>query len=319
MVLDRMDHNKSQIGSLSGLAHLNALESLEGQLEAFLLSCRVDELSPRTITDYRQKIGAFVFYCEKVRARALTDVTVHHVRLFLLGLQETCGARSIKDSYGTVNRFFNWMVEEGTLQRNPMASMHPPRVPQKLIQPLKPGHIRDLLALCDETFLGTRNRAIILMLLDTGLRLSELANIQLNDIDLDREVIKVMGKGAKERVVGLGAKTQKAMLKYLRLRNDDHPCLWVTEERGPMKGSGIQIMIRRLGRRAGITDVRVSPHTFRHTFGTQALLNGAGEFAVQSLLGHSTLTMTRKYAATINSEQAVQGYRKFSPVDNLGK
>jgi integrase/recombinase XerC/integrase/recombinase XerD len=177
-----------------------------------------------------------------------------------------------------------------------------------------------MLLLYDEnTFIGARNRAIILTLLDTGLRLSELANIQLNDIDFDREIIKVMGKGAKERVVGLGVKTQKALLHYLLMRKDNYPCLWLTEERKPFRAEGIQIMIRRLGKRAGITSVRVSPHTFRHTFGTQLLQNGLGEFAVQSLLGHSTLTMTRRYVATLNSEQAVQGYRKFSPVDNLFK
>lgn len=318
MVLEHMNHRKSQIGRLSGLEHLNFSGDLEGQLNAFLLSCRVDELSPNTIADYSQKIGAFVRHCQELQIIRPENVASHHVRLFLLSLQERCNAHSIKDHYGCINRFFNWMVQESILERNPMASMHPPKVPNKLIHPFTLDQIIDLLALCDEnTFLGVRNKAIILTLLDTGLRLSELADIQLTDIDFEAGIIKVMGKGAKERVVRVGRLAQKALLRYLLMRKDNHPCLWVTEERRPLRARGIQIMIRRLGKRAGLTNVRCSAHTFRHTFGTLALLNGAGEFEVQSLLGHSTLTMTRKYVATLNSENAVQSHRRFSPVDNM--
>jgi integrase/recombinase XerC len=314
-MLDHMNHSKTQIGVVPALDHMNHLDSLEGQLKVFLLSCRVDELSPNTLYDYNQKIGAFARYCDTVKPR---DITANHVRLFLVSLQTHCTPHSVKDYYGCINRFFNWMVAEGTLERNPMASMHPPRVPKKIIQPFKMEQIRDLLLLCDENrFLGARNKAIVLTLLDTGLRLTELANIQLADIDFDRETIKVMGKGAKERVVRIGKRTQKSILHYLLIRNDAHPCLWVTEERRPLRALGIQIMIKRLGRRAGIKGVRCSAHTFRHTFATRALLNGAGEFEVQSLLGHEGLDMTRRYAASLRSEAAVAGHRRFSPVDNL--
>ncbi|MGD9118235.1 MAG: tyrosine-type recombinase/integrase, partial [Dehalococcoidia bacterium] len=201
------------------LDHLNHLDSLEGQLTAFLLACRVDELSRRTLNDYSQKIGAFILYCDTVNPQ---DITANHVRLFLVSLQERCNAHSVKDYYGCVNRFFNWMVAEGTLERNPMASMHPPRIPKKIIQPFKTEQIRDLLLLCDERkFLGARNKAIILTFLDTGLRLAELANIQLADIDFNQETIKVIGKGAKERVVRIGKRTQKAILRYLLMRKDN--------------------------------------------------------------------------------------------------
>jgi len=196
--------------------------------------------------------------------------------------------------------------------------MRSPRVPKRIIRPFSPDNIRDMLLLCDESkFLGIRNRAIILTFVDTGLRLSEMAGIQLKDIDFDRELIRVMGKGARERVVGIGKGTQKALLKYLLIRRDSHPCLWVTEEARPMQARGIQIMIRRLGKRAGITGARPSPHTFRHTFGTWSLLNGASEREVQSLLGHSSQRMTQQYTATINSEHAIKSHKRFSPVDNM--
>ena len=116
----------------------------------------------------------------------------------------------------------------------------------------------------------------------------------------------------------IGKIAQKALLRYLLMRQDSFPCLWVSEERGPLTAWGIELVIQRLGKRAGIEGARCAPHTFRHTFATQALLNGAGEFEVQSLLGHERLDMTRRYAASLRSEAAVVGHRKFSPVDNMG-
>ena len=128
-----------------------------------------------------------------------------------------------------------------------------------------------------------------------------------------------MGKGQRERTVRIGKKTQKAILRYLLMRKDNYPCLWVSEERKPITAGGIQLMIRKLGKRAGLENVRCSPHIFRYTFGTSALLNGGGEFEVQSLLGHSTLSMARRYVATLASENAVVGHRKRGPVDNMQK
>ncbi len=205
MTLDYMNHQQMQIGSLSALEHMIALGDLNGQLKAFLLSCKVDELSPVTIKDYEQKIGAFVKFCLEIGAVAPSEVTVNHVRMFLLKLQERCSPISVHDYYGCIKRFFNWLVSEGISPTNPMATMRSPRVPQRIIRPFSSDHIRDMLLLCDESkFLGVRNRAIILAFVDTGLRLSELAGIQLKDIDFDRGLIKVMGKGSKERVVGIG-------------------------------------------------------------------------------------------------------------------
>jgi integrase/recombinase XerC/integrase/recombinase XerD len=195
--------------------------------------------------------------------------------------------------------------------------MHPPKVPKELIKPFTTQNIEDMLTLCDNSFLGFRNRAIILTFLDSGLRLSELANIQLNDIDFERETIRVMGKGSKERIVRIGKQTQKAVLKYLLQRNDGLGCLWVTEERRPLHRWGIQTMIIRLGKRAGMVNVRCSPHTFRHTFAIMALQNGIGEFNLQWLLGHSTLTQTRRYCGTLGATEAISAHKKAGPVDSM--
>jgi len=314
MVLDQRTINKTQIGLLSAVDQ----RTLEGQLKVFLLSCRVEELSPWTIKGYDQKLSVFVRFCSSIGVTDAQQITAQHVRLFLLKLQDTCQRVSVYNNYRSIRRFFAWMVEEGVLRSTPMTSIHIRKPPDKIIQPFKLDHIRDFLALCDDKkFLGARNKAIILTFVDTGLRLSELVNIQIKDIDFDRETIKVMGKGAKERVVRIGKNTQRAMLRYLLMRNDGLPCLWVSEERRPLTHWGVELMIHKLGRRAGFTGVRCSPHTFRHTSATQSLRNGAGLEQVKSLLGHSTLYMTMRYAATINSEDAVKSHRQFGPVDRM--
>jgi integrase/recombinase XerC len=318
MVLHHLTGDKTQARGLPGRYHLTGRNNLVRHLQGFLLSCRVDGLSPRTLADYEYKIGAFVVFCSGIGVNDPKRVTASEVRQFLLKLQEKGAPASVAGYYKCVKRFFNWMVEEKVLKQSPMARIRPPRVPQKVVMPFSVEHVRRLLLLCDDRrFIGARNRAIVLVFLDTGLRLSEMAGIQLPDMNFDRETIKVMGKGAKERVVRIGKTAQKALLRYLLMRQDDYPCLWVTEEGKPLTHWGIAQVIDVLGNRAGISDVRCSAHTFRHTFATRSLLNGAGEFEVQSLLGHSKLDMTRRYAASLRSEEAVVGHRRFSPVDNM--
>lgn len=317
-MLDHVTTYGNQLESVTTLDLLTAKNNLEGQLNAFLICCKVDGLSPATLRYYRQKIAAFVKFSYEHQVKELDQVNATHIRLFILKLQKTNCPVSIHDFYRALKRFFNWMVEEGLLEKNPMSPIRPPRIPRKIVKPFTASQINTLLELCDDRkFLGARNKSIVLMFLDTGLRLSELAGIQLGDIDIDRGVIKVMGKGARERVVRIGKTTQKALLRYLLMRHDDHPCLWVTEERKPLAQVGIVEMIKKLGKRAELKGVRCSCHTFRHTFATSCLSNGANLFYVQSLLGHSTLDMVRRYAATIDSEKAVEAHHLFSPADKL--
>ena len=314
-----MIQQKPQAHSGTVLHRLTHQDTLPGQLESFLLACRVDELAPATITYYRNGISRLIGHLTDLGISRVEQVTASDIRLFLAQLQDRGNCpQSIHDYYRAVRRFFNWLVAEQLLAANPMGNLKPPKVPHKTIRPFTKEEIERLLLMCDlGRFVDIRNRALILLFLDTGLRLREMADIQLADIDLKREVIKVMGKGAKERVVRISTPTQRAVIAYLRQRTDDYPVLWVNEQRQPLTRDGIAQAIASLGKRAGLDKVRCSPHTFRHTFATMALRCGAGELEVQSLLGHATLTMTRQYTATLKSEHAVEGHKRWSPVDNL--
>lgn len=318
MILDHLTNNFFYEQPISGLDLLTTSDSLISQLKSFLLSCRVEGLSPTTLKNYGYHLRSFATFCLEVNQTDVKHITSQHIRLFLIKLQEHNNAVSVGNYYKTIKRFFNWLIAEGLLKNHPMQNIKLPKRESKIVKPFSREDIDNLLLLCSsQRFLDLRNKAIILVFWDTGLRLFELANIQLKDINFDQETIKVMGKGAKERVVRIGKATQKALLRYLLVRKDTYPCLWVTEECKPMTAAGIQVTIKKLCHRAEITDAKCGPHTFRHTFGTQALRNGADIREVQSLLGHSTLKTTLVYVATVNSEDAIKSHRRFSPVDNF--
>jgi integrase/recombinase XerC len=298
---------------------------LYGSLVSFLLTCLQEGNTPETIRGHKLKLGQFVKYAKE--QFHITDpklVTDTHLKLFIVHKMRNCTATTANNHYRELHRFFAYLKEQKVIVETPMLNMHPPKKEQRIIEPFSSEQIKDMLAICDdETFLGARNKAMIYTFIDTGLRLSELTNIRLGDVNIQTDTIKVMGKGNKERVVPFGKKTKAALLKYQRARNSPLTALWLTEERTPLTARGIEITVIRMGRYAGIQGVRCSPHTFRHFFGTNAMLNGAPDWAVQQLLGHATLTMTEKYRKTVNSWNAVTFHRGtakqpgFSPADRL--
>ena len=192
-----------------------------------------------------------------------------------------------------------------------------------VVRPYTSQEIVKLLTVCDHDFknnakfLGSRNRAVVLMLLDTGLRISELASIKLEDIEPERGWIKVKGKGAKERVVRIGATAQKALWRYMVYRHKNNRVeLWLTEEGRPIKSGGLQIMIRRLKERAGVVSGG-NCHKFRHTFALNFLRQDRNPFNLQYLLGHSDLRMVKHYVSTLGMEDALKAHEKASPADLL--
>ncbi len=161
---------------------------------------------------------------------------------------------------------------------------------------------------------SARNKAIILILLDCGIRVSELANLKIVDVDMKRGVIIVMGKGSKQRLARLGLKTQKALWKYMLLRENSSHWLWLNQRGERLTANGIQQMVRKLGRKLGIP---LHPHLLRHTFAISFLRNGANTFECQYALGHSSLEMTRRYCQALSFDDVFKRHQLASPVDNV--
>ena len=316
--------------------------SLKSLAKGFVLTKQTEGKSPRTVEYYQDNLTRFLWYSEKQSwsddARLLTAWQIREFLGYVAtethrwGLEGNGSETSRRNaSHSTVHHyfvvlscFFNWVVREGFLTENLMSKIKVIKPKPKVVVPYSTEEIRKMLALCDcdyqhnAKFLGSRNRAMILVLLDTGVRLSELIGMKLSDIDNDKGYIKVLGKGAKERVVRIGKTTQKALWRYLIYRpQNGRKELWLTEEGKPLGSSGIQSLIKRLKQRAGINGDG-SIHRFRHSFSINFLRQDRNVFNLQYLLGHSDLEMVRRYTATLGMEDALKAHEMASPVDALG-
>jgi integrase/recombinase XerD len=222
----------------------------------------------------------------------------------------------------SIRAFWSWLYAEGYILENPMVKMKLPRLPRKIIATFTKEQIRKMIAKLNlKTAMGFRNFVIILLLLDTGLRLSELTGIRLSDIDFKQSYLTVMGKGGKERIVPFGTQVRRVLWRYISIyRNgpysSENDYLLQTSMGAPVRRNGVRLVILRLGRIAGISGIRCSAHTFRHTFAKEYLLQGGDIFSLQHILGHNSLEMVRNYVNLVASDVSRQ-HRKYSPVDNV--
>jgi len=305
------EKNHTQLNTL--LDTLLSGKSLPSIARDYLISCKAEGKSGRTIELYSMVLASF---CRSFNPEA---ATASDIRLFLLSLQEQGRKPStVHIYYRSLKTFYNWLVNEKVLKESPMLNIRPPKLPKVLIHPFSSQDIDNLMLLCSGSkFLDLRSRAMFLIFLDTGIRLEEMSRIKLNDLDLNIGTIRIMGKGNKGRLVRIGRTAQKALLKYLLVRKDNYPELWLTEERRPMKLKGIKTAVRRYCERAVVSGARPSPHTFRHTAAINYLRNGGDQFTLQIMLGHSTLEMTRRYVSSLCVEDMLRVHAKASPVDHM--
>jgi len=187
------------------------------------------------------------------------------------------------------------------------------RVPRRIMPTFTTEQVEQMLAKCNSGFTGRRLRAILLVLVDCGLRASELCALQLDDLSWDTRVMRVMGKGSSERVVPFGEVTRDALQAYVRRRGilPGQESLFVTCYGDPLDRHDLHKFVRCQAQRAGVAGVRCSPHTFRSTLAVMYLRNGGDAFSLQRTLGHSSLEMTRRYSAL--AETDVMARHRLAP------
>jgi len=313
------------------------LEKLAQHFEAFN---RSEGKSPRTVEWYSRVISYFASFLRQQGYSALLgDINVLVVRDFILYLQTktrwsehpyvpspsgNLAAISVQTYVRGLRAFFSWLNREGYTQENILADLRPPKAPQQLVKVLTEEEVRRVLACIDSsTATGCRDAAIVITPLDTGLRLSELTNLRLDDAHIDQGYLKVMGKGAKERIVPIGSFAQKVLQRYVfhfrpePIRGDENN-LFLTVEGRPMSENAVRLVLARVAQKSGVK--RLHAHLYRHTFATNYLINGGDVFSLQQILGHTSLEMVRRYVTLASAQVRVQ-HRKFSPMDrmNLGR
>jgi site-specific recombinase XerD len=226
---------------------------------------------------------------------------------------------TVKGHWATLSAFFSWLEKEELLTENPMRRIARPKVPTKIKAAFAAQEIRDLLKACDAKWAGRgiRDRAMILFLLDTGCRVSELCGVPLADVDFPAGRVKVKGKGAKERFVYISQTTARVLLKYVHEHRPQTtaPHLFLSHEGQPLNRYSVASLLYRLGAKAGVPHVHA--HRFRHTAAIQFLRNGSDIFHLQRMLGHTTLEMVKTYVALADADVA-RAHQKASPVENWG-
>lgn len=306
--------------------------TLNQLISAYLISRR--HLSPHTQGYYENCLGNFQWYAKEAGwPEAAEDITREHVREFLnyvaqskkrWGLNQCTSSRrqatpATVNHYGRViKRLFRWASdEEDYLPDNGIwrLKLPPPRYRQ--VEPYTDGEVMAMLDACDEDsrFLSCRNKAIIAMFADTGLRLSELAGIKLADLHSSLNQVRVLGKGSKMRIVPLQGESMKALNRYLMYRpRDGGEWLWLSDEGKPLQMRSIQNMVQRLKRRAGVRSSG-GVHRFRHYFATRYLEAGGNPSSLRLLLGHESFAMVLHYTRMVSAQRAVDEH--VSPLSRL--
>jgi integrase/recombinase XerD len=316
--------------------------SLSKAIEGFLISRAAEGYSQETLKIYRWALSAIVEFLDDPEIKSITSTELQSFYAYLQndyiprrtnGDTSPLKPRSIENAWTAIRSFYNWASSDLGVKKRPDLGLKRPRYQPAEITPFSPEEIKSLLKACERTresvtngrrafsmrrSTASRDVAIIMLLLDTGLRVSECARLKLRDVNFETGEVFVApfgtGRKTKSRHVYLGKATSRVVWRYVAERQDADPDtkLFVSRDNRPMDRNSIRLVLCEAGERAKVR--RVHPHRFRHTFAVQYLRNGGDVFTLQRLLGHSSLEMVQHYL-TLADTDSRSAHRKASPVD----
>jgi len=276
----------------------------------FILSRQAMLCSPKTIRFYHFTAGRFVKYLEENGVTKPEELTSRYIRAYLGSLAK----QNLSDSYingharaiKTLTRF--WKEEDYILE---VPKFHMPTISKKRLPVLSANQVKKAISFCTTN----RDKAIILTLVDTGLRRAEICALTWGDIDILTGIIRIAkGKGGKARSVVAGVKTRRALLAYRReIEHEDEKPAFQTSTGKRLTHGGLRSSLLRIGKKAGI---HITPHALRRTFATLSLRAGMNLIQLQAMLGHSSLEMTRKYIQMID-EDLIEAHKAHGPIDSF--
>ncbi len=307
-------------------------------IDYYLTTKKLKGCSAKTLLNTRSNLDKFVRYLQqRGHSLRLADLKLQDARSYAAELQGnvtkyaghpinkpvanyTYSMQTVHTYVRYLRTFSVWLKQEGYTKDSLFERLELPKLPQIKIDVLKPEEIQQVLASINpNSFIGARLYAMVLVLLDTGIRRGELASLKLADVDWERGVFKVFGKGAKERLVPIGATAKQALFRYVNVfrpkpaaNNVDHVFLAV--DGFPLSPHAIGHALDRLAKHSGVT--RLHAHLLRHTNGVQYLMLGGDTRSLQLFLGHASPFMTHHYEQ-LKDEHVIAQHRKYSPVDAI--
>jgi len=306
--------------------------TLSQAIQGYELAAYARRLSQRTLDDYQTTFAKLRDWLGD--DPQLVDITADDVRAFMRH-QHELSAKTLLNYHTGLSALWRWAKKESIVEVNIIRDIDPPRPERPAIEPYSESDIRGMLAAVAHSLpyqrtqdrrmvthsvnesLALRNKALILLLLDTGMRASELCKLRVTDADLKNRRVKVMGKGSKERILRFSANTATAIWRYLTTREESTKApgrpLFVTTGNRRLTRDHLYHTMQIVGERAGIAGANV--HRFRHTYAIQYLRNGGNPYSLQMSLGHSTMEMTKRYLAIAQADLEAD-HQVASPVAN---
>ena len=313
-----------------------AAPTLDEFIQRYELNNCAGGKSPRTISWYNDILKSFTRYLKGERYRNdISSFNVDGVRGYILYLShkpkfaghpytpkqsENLSPQTIRCHTRALKAFSTWLYLDGHTTENRLKNLKLPKAPIRVMEPLSPEETKKIIASINRNApTGLRNHAIFVTSLDNGLRVSEIAGITIEGMNLQAGYIKVMGKGSKERVVPIGKFVQMTLWHYsnrVRPKPADPECenLFLSRNGKPITANTIKIIFSRLAKGSGVR--RLHAHLCRHTFAINYLLNGGDIFSLREILGHTTLDMVNHYLHFTSSQITAQ-HHKYSPMDKL--
>lgn len=278
--------------------------SNEKYMEMYLEAKQIEGCSKRTLEYYRNTVKHLISYMDE----PIRKVTTESLRAYLVEYQKinNCSKVTVDNIRRNISSFFSWLEEENYILKSPMRRIHKIKTKTVVKNTISDECVEVLRNGCTEE----RDLAMIDLLYSTGIRVGELVNLNISDIDFEERECVVFGKGGKERKVYFDAKTKIHLQNYIKSRSDTEPALFVSLN-APHKRlmiSGVEIRLRQLGKKLNVE--RIHPHKFRRTMATRAIDKGMPIEQVQRILGHSQIDTTMQYAM-VNQSNVKNSHRKY--------
>lgn len=289
------------------------------EIIAFIIDRRARQLSPATIKFYQNELDWFHNYLKKLHLRLVDQITTDHIRQYLIQLSTHRSPHGVHASFRAIKAFFTWYTDEldDPAWRNPMKKVAPPKINTDPLPGVTPLQVQALITACPRGKIGERDKAIIFVLFDTGIRKAELTKLNFGDVDLRTGALQIRaGKGNKDRTVFLGNRARRELIRYLRYRGELVPAspLWTTQTGERLTDSGLRQIIRRRAEAAGIPAPGL--HDFRRAFAVESLRNGMDLVTLARLMGHNSLTVLQRYLHLVKDDLQ-RAHERTSPADNL--
>jgi len=306
--------------SMAQVTRTASMDDLTLLLPDWRTHLRARNVAPSTIGSYLTAGRNLLDYLvDKGMPTTASGVRREHLESFLADMGDRLSAATTARHYRSLQQLFRWLVEDGEIPASPMANMRPPQVPEQPVDIFSDEELLRLLRACKgNTFENRRDTALLWLLVDTGMRASELIGLKVDDLDHEQSVAQVLGKGRRGRGVPHGRKSADALRRYLRARavhpNAALPVLWLGKK-GALTTSGLAQLLERRGLEAQVPNVH--PHRFRHTFAHTWLADGNQEHDLMRLAGWSSPQMVGRYAASAGAERARENFRRAALGDRL--